>query len=146
MNVGETFSVTKSGDQSVTNNTTLQSDTDLTVPIGAGEVWDLEQVGSWVSTTTCGFAWAFDVPSGATFTGRHNGTSTLGNASNLDLTTPRSASSAPNDGVNQLITGRLDNSGGSAGNVTFKFAQKTATVGQNATTKGTTTLKATRVA
>lgn len=144
--IGETIAVCKSTDQSVTSNTSLQNDSELLWTVQAGEVWVFTQTGGWTCTTVCGFKWAFNHTGGATITGRHTGTSTLGAASNLNLTSSHGANSGALDSLAQTITGIVDNTAGGNGTVNFQFAQNTSSGAVSAVTKGTTVLIATRIA
>ena len=150
-----TTEITKASDESVTNSTTLQDDDELTISVGAGELWEFQAIIAYEATLNGDFKCDF-VASTGTFTAvyRWLGSDTTANAVNASTGVRDSAVANTTDitagGTSTVITRYLKIDGAfvnpsAAMDITFRFAQNSAQVGEAATVKAGSIFRAKQI-
>jgi len=127
--VPDVVMVRKTADETVNNSNALQNDDELTLTVGANEVWDIFLLLEITTGAAPDFAYAFTVPTGGVITGFVAGTigalaSALVAIAPLDLTTPHYIDGTINNNW-ACLWGRYIG-GANAGNLQLQWAQKTA--------------------
>ena len=116
--------VRKSADQTVNDSTTLVDDDELTIPVGANEVWEFHAFILVHSGTTPDIKVAWTIPSGGafavTYSDRVGATSAM-NASVVDTHSARALQTSGSDQSIQVWGVYIGSS--TAGNVQLQWAQ-----------------------
>lgn len=131
--------ITASTDQDVTNNSTVQDDSQLLFPVASGEVWDVELILLYAGNNTTGdFKLDFGLPT-VTGTWSYLGDSTTADAiqvsTGIRMAGITSLAAQVSLGTDASLTprvfrGRLLFRAGSTGNVQFRFANASASSGR----------------
>lgn len=120
----------KSADQTVNNSSTLQNDDHLFFSVGANETWMVLVVLDFVTDATADFRSNFSVPSGASGRQSVMGRDTVSNLQMSESAIPGNLAYAGSAGPTRgtFMLQALIRTAGTAGTVTFQWAQGAATV------------------
>ena len=146
--------VVKSADQTVTNSTTLVSDTELKITVGAGEFWRIEMLLRYSGNNASGdYKLGFNFPTGTNGTTQFstidnvltpqtitaavvNGTWSQGTPGSISLGSDAAAGDVPL-GAHGVMVLYFPN----AGDVQLTFANNTAGIGRTSTTRAGAVLR-----
>jgi hypothetical protein len=128
--------ITKTADQTVTNNATFQNDSTLLLALAANSSYNIDAVINFSSTSAAAdFKYTFTVPAGSTvaISTTADTSATVSTVCNITASgqTCTLASTAGYRG-NIRLSGYI-RTAGTAGNLQFQFAQNTSTAGQSVT-------------
>lgn len=150
-----TTEVTKASDESVTNSSTLQNDDELTFAVGSGELWKFEAIIAYEATLNGDFKCDFVCSTGTFSTVyRYLGSDTTANAVLVSTGVRESGVANTTDitagGTSTVITRSLWIEGfivnpSATMDITFRFAQNSAQVGEAATVKAGSILRAKQI-
>jgi hypothetical protein len=128
--------ITKTADQTVTNNAAFQNDNTLLVAMAANSSYNIDAVINFSSTSAAAdYKYTFTVPAGSTvaISATADTAAAAGTICNI-TTSGQTCTIASTAGYRGNITLKgYVRTGGTAGNLQFQFAQNTATGGQSVT-------------
>lgn len=120
--------VRKASDETVNNSTAMQDDDALALAVGAADVWEIDAVLRYDSSAVADIKFGFTVPASGAISGENIGlnASDAANIATGDLTTAATRGGGGAGTVRNCVIRAIYIGGGTAGNVTLRWAQNTA--------------------